>query len=90
MEYIVVVCILREFKIFFQTAKFDNFKDEKISHFKTGIITTRFSLGSTQSLILGLFLCFSKNSKSPDSSIMTEVMGLKKRHFTLRKNSHLT
>ena len=28
-------CILREFKIFFHPAKFDNFKDEKISDFKT-------------------------------------------------------
>ena len=39
MEYIVVecycTCILREFKIFFHPAKFDNFKEEKISDFKT-------------------------------------------------------
>ena len=39
MEYIVVecycTCILREFKIFFQPATFDNFKHEKISDFKT-------------------------------------------------------
>ena len=39
MEYFVVecycTCILREFKIFFHPAKFDNFKDEKISDFKT-------------------------------------------------------
>ena len=39
MEYFVVecdcTCILREFKIFFHTAKFDNFKDETISDYKT-------------------------------------------------------
>ena len=39
MEYIVVVChctcILRENKIFFHPAKFDNFKDETISDYKT-------------------------------------------------------
>ena len=28
-------CILREFKIFFHPAKFDNFKDEKISELET-------------------------------------------------------
>ena len=39
MEYFVIECyctwILREFKIFFHPAKFDNFKDEKISDLKT-------------------------------------------------------
>ena len=39
MEYFVVerycTFIIREFKIFFYPAKFDNFKDEKISDFKT-------------------------------------------------------
>ena len=38
MEYFVVecycTCILREFKIFFQPAKFDNFKDEKFQTLK--------------------------------------------------------
>ena len=38
MEYIVVECyctgILRESKIFFHPAKFDNFKDETISDYK--------------------------------------------------------
>ena len=34
-------CILREFKIFFHPAKFDNFKDEKISDFKTVSVSQR-------------------------------------------------
>ena len=37
-------CILREFKIFFQPAKFDNFKDEKISDFKTVSVSQRKNL----------------------------------------------
>ena len=32
------------FKIFFQTAKFDNFKDEKISDFKTVSVSQRKNL----------------------------------------------
>ena len=38
MKYFVVecycTCILREFKIFFYTSKFDNFKDEKKNRLK--------------------------------------------------------
>ena len=45
MEYIVVeyycTCNLRENKIFFHPAKFDNFKDEKISGFKTVSVSQR-------------------------------------------------
>ena len=45
MQYIVVkcycTCILREFKIFLHPAKFDNFKDEKISDFKTVSVSQR-------------------------------------------------
>ena len=45
MEYIVVECyctyILREFMIFFHPAKFDSFKDEKISDFKTLSVSQR-------------------------------------------------
>ena len=37
-------CILREFKIFFQPAKFDNFKNEKISDFKTVSVSQRKNL----------------------------------------------
>ena len=49
MEYIVVesycTCIfLREFKIFFHPAKFDNFKDLKISDFKTVSVAQRKNL----------------------------------------------
>ena len=48
MEYIVVeshcTCILRENKIFFHPAKFDNFKDEKISDFKTVSVSQRKNL----------------------------------------------
>ena len=34
----------REFKIFFHPAKFDNFKDEKISYFKTVSVSQRKNL----------------------------------------------
>ena len=48
MEYHVVecycTCILYDFKIFFHLAKFDNFKDEKISDFKTVSVSQRKNL----------------------------------------------
>ena len=40
----LLYCILREFKIFFHPAMFDNFKDKKISDFKTVSVSQRKNL----------------------------------------------
>ena len=58
MEYFVVeyycTCILREFKIFFHPAKFDNFKDEKISDFKTVSVSKKKLSGLKTGGLVGL------------------------------------
>ena len=63
MEYMVVecycTCILREFKIFFHPSKFDNFKDEKISDFKTVSVSQRKKLaGLKTGGLVGLWATF--------------------------------
>ena len=63
MEYFVVecycTCILREFKIFFHPAKFDNFKDEKISDFKNVSVSQRKKLaGLKTGGLVGLWATF--------------------------------
>jgi hypothetical protein len=58
MEYFVVgcycTCILREFKIFFHPAKFDNFKDEKISDFKTVSVSQKKTCWTETGGLVGL------------------------------------
>ena len=46
-------CIIKEFKIFFQPAKFDNFKDEKISGFKNCLSFTKEKLAGLKTGGLG-------------------------------------
>ena len=59
MEYSVVVChctsILRENKIFFHPAKFDNIKDETISEYKTVSVPENQILAGLETLgVVGL------------------------------------
>ena len=75
MEYIVVgchcTCILKENKIFFDPAKFDNFKDEKISDFKTVSVSQSKNLVDWklvvycdyEQLFREVFLCFEGQKK---------------------------
>ena len=66
MEYFVVecycTCILFQNKIFFHPAKFDNFKDEKISDFKTVSVSQRKKLaGLKTGGLVGLWATFEEN-----------------------------
>jgi hypothetical protein len=54
-------CILFENKIFFHPAKFDNFKDETISEYKTVSVPQSKILAGLKNLgLLGLFATFDK------------------------------
>ena len=86
MEYFIVecycTCILREFKIFFHPAKFDNFKDEKISDFKTVSVSQRKNLldwklvvlWDYEQLLRGVFLCFGGQKEFKKKNILANAL----------------
>ena len=53
----------RDSKIFFHPAKFDNFKDEKISAFKTVSVSKSKNWWSSEQLLRGIFFMFGGGQK---------------------------
>ena len=84
MEYIVVechcTCILREFKIFFHPGKFDKFKDETISDYKTvSVPQSQILAGLKTGGLVGLWAIF-------EGSFFYVLGGKKNLNFFLKKS----